>query len=131
MYALKQAFVLKKMLGIDVTIYYTDIRATGKGYEDLYWRDEEAGVSFVRGKVAEVYKNAKTDKLVVVAEDTLTSELTNEEFDLVGLATPMVPPKDLKELADKMRVATGEDGFITEKHPKLDPVDSLVTGIFA
>ena len=131
MYALKQAFVLKKMLGIDVTIYYTDIRATGKGYEDLYWRDQEAGVSFIRGKVAEVYKNAKTGKLVVVAEDTLTSELTNEEFDMVGLATPMVPPAGLKELSDKMKVATGEDGFITEKHPKLDPVDSLVTGIFA
>ena len=131
MYALKQAFVLKKMLGIDVTIYYTDIRATGKGYEDLYWRDQEAGVSFIRGKVAEVYKNAKTGKLVVESEDTLTNELTNEEFDLVGLATPMIAPKGLKQLADKMKVATGEDGFITEKHPKLDPVDSLVTGIFA
>jgi heterodisulfide reductase subunit A len=131
MYALKQAFVLKKMLGIDVTIYYTDIRATGKGYEDLYWRDQEAGVSFIRGKVAEVYRDAKTDKLVVAAEDSLSGELTNEEFDLVGLATPMVPPEGLRELAEKMRVATGEDGFITEKHPKLDPVDSLVTGIFA
>ncbi|MCJ7424496.1 4Fe-4S binding protein [Candidatus Bathyarchaeota archaeon] len=131
MYSLKQAFVLKKMLGIDVTIYYTDIRATGKGYEDLYWRDQEAGVSFIRGKVAEVYKNPKTGKLVVVAEDTLTGNMTEEEFDLVGLATPMIPASESKELAGKMRVATGEDGFITERHPKLDPVDSLVTGIFA
>jgi len=131
MYALKQAFVLKKMLGIDVTIYYTDIRATGKGYEDLYWRDEEAGVAFIRGKVAEVYRNNKTGKLVAVAEDTISSELTEQEFDMVALATPMIPPAGLKELADKMRVSTGEDGFVTEKHPKLDPVDSLVTGIFA
>jgi heterodisulfide reductase subunit A-like polyferredoxin/coenzyme F420-reducing hydrogenase delta subunit len=131
MYSLKQAFVLKKMLGIDVTIYYTDIRATGKGYEDLYWRDQEAGVNFIRGKVAEVYKDNKTGKLVVVAEDTLTSELTEEQFDMVGLATPMVPPDGLKELAEKMKVSIGEDGFVTEKHPKLDPVDTLTTGIFA
>jgi coenzyme F420-reducing hydrogenase delta subunit/ferredoxin len=131
MYALKQAFVLKKMLGIDVTIYYTDIRATGKGYEDLYWRDEEAGVTFVRGKVAEVYKNNKTGKLVAVAEDTISGEMTEQEFDMVALATPMVSPASLKGLADKMRVPIGEDGFVTEKHPKLDPVDSLVTGIFA
>jgi heterodisulfide reductase subunit A len=131
MYALKQAFVLKKMLGIDVTIYYTDIRATGKGYEDLYWRDEEAGVSFIRGKVAEVYRDNKTGKLVAVAEDTISGEMTEQEFDMVALATPMVPPAGLKELADKMRVPVGEDGFVTEKHPKLDPVDSLVTGIFA
>jgi heterodisulfide reductase subunit A len=131
MYALKQAFVLKKMLGIDVAIYYTDIRATGKGYEDLYWRDQEAGVSFIRGKVAEVYKNNSNSKLVVQAEDTLTGEVDEAEFDIVALATPMVPPNGLKELADKMKVSIGEDGFITEKHPKLDPVDSLVTGVFA
>ncbi len=130
MYALKQAFVLKKMLGIDVTIYYTDIRATGKGYEDLYWRNQEAGVSFVRGKVAEVYRS-KNGQLVAVAEDTISGEMTEEEFDMIGLATPMIPATGLKELADKMKVAVGEDGFITEKHPKLDPVDSLVTGIFA
>jgi heterodisulfide reductase subunit A len=131
MYALKQAFVLKKMLGIDVTIYYTDIRATGKGYEDLYWRDQEAGVTFVRGKIAEVYKDSKTGKLVAVAEDTISSELTEDQFDMIALATPMVAPEGLKELAGKMKVSIGEDGFITEKHPKLDPVDSLTAGIYA
>jgi heterodisulfide reductase subunit A len=130
MYSLKQAFVLKKMLGIDVTIYYTDIRATGKGYEDLYWRDQEAGVSFIRGKIAEIYKK-NNGKLVAVAEDTITGEITEDEFDMIALATPMVPPSGLKELTEKMKVSIGEDGFITEKHPKLDPVDSLVTGIFA
>jgi heterodisulfide reductase subunit A len=131
MYALKQAFVLKKMLGIDVSIYYTDIRATGKGYEDLYWRDQEAGVTFIRGKVSEIYKNNKTGKLVAVAEDTISAEIMEQEFDMIALATPMVPPEGLKELADKMKVSIGEDGFVTEKHPKLDPVDSLTAGIFA
>jgi len=130
MYALKQAFVLKKMLGIDVHIYYTDIRATGKGYEELYWRDQEAGVVFVRGKVAEVWKN-KNGKLVVLAEDTLTGDVAEQEFDLVALATPMISPLGLKELAEKMKLSLGEDGFIQEKHPKLDPVDSLITGVFA
>lgn len=130
MYSLKQAFVLKKMLGIDVYIYYTDIRAAGKGYEELYWRVQEAGVVFIRGKVAEVWKN-KSGKLVVAAEDTLTGKVMEEEFDLVALATPMVAPSGLEELAAKMKVALGEDGFVQEKHPKLDPVDSLVTGIFA
>jgi heterodisulfide reductase subunit A len=131
MYSLKQAFVLKKMLGIDVTIYYIDIRATGKGYEDLYWRDQEAGVVFVKGKVAEIYKNDNNGKLVVLAEDTLTGEMREDEYDMVALATPMVPPEGLKALADKLKVPLGEDGFVTEKHPKLDPVDTLVTGIFA
>jgi len=130
MYSLKQAFVLKKMLGVDVYIYYTDIRATGKGYEELYWRDQEAGVVFVRGKVAEVWKN-KNSKLTVLVEDTLTGNAMEEEFDLVALATPMVLPSTLKEIAGKMKLSLGEDGFIQEKHPKLDPVDSLISGVFA
>jgi len=130
MYALKQAFVLKKMLGIDVHVYYIDIRATGKGYEDLYWRDEEAGVVFTKGRVSEIWKN-NNGKLVVLAEDTLMGEVKEEEYDQVALATPMVPPQGLKELSEKMKLSLGEDGFIQEKHPKLDPVDSLVTGVFA
>jgi heterodisulfide reductase subunit A len=129
MYSLKQAFILKKMLDIEVTIYYIDIRATGKGYEELYWRNEEVGVQFVKGKVAEVYKN-NNGKLVVLTEDTLSSEIREDEYDMVALATPMISPTGLKELADKMKVPIGEHGFVTEKHPKLDPVDSLVTGIF-
>jgi heterodisulfide reductase subunit A len=131
MYSLKQAFVLKKMLGIDVTVYYIDIRATGKGYEDLYWRAQEAGVVFVKGKVAEIYKNNDNGKLVVLAEDMLADEIREEEYDMIALATPMIPPTGLKELAEKIKVPIGEDGFITERHPKLEPVDSLVTGIFA
>ncbi len=130
MYSLKQAFVLKKMLGIDVYIYYTDIRATGKGYEELYWRDEEAGVVFIRGKVAEIWKK-NNGKLVVLAEDTLMGEVREDEFDMVALATAMVPSAGLKQLAGKIKLSLGEDGFIQEKHPKLDPVDSLVTGVFA
>ncbi|MEM2321193.1 MAG: FAD-dependent oxidoreductase [Candidatus Bathyarchaeia archaeon] len=130
MYSLKQAYVLKKMLGIDVTVYYMDIRATGKGYEDLYWRAQEAGVVFIRGKVAEIWQD-NNGKLIVQAEDTLTGEIREDEYDMVALAVPMVPPAGLKDLAEKLKVPLGEDGFITEKHPKLDPVDSLVTGIFA
>ena len=130
MYSLKQAFLLKKMLGINVHVYYIDIRATGKGYEELYWRDEEAGVIFTKGRVAEIWKN-KDGKLVVLAEDTLMGEVKEEDFDLVALATPMVPPSNLAELAGKMKLSLGEEGYVTEKHPKLDPVDSLRTGIFA
>jgi len=130
MYSLKQAFVLKKMLGIDVHVYYIDIRATGKGYEELYWRDEEAGVVFTKGKVAEIWKK-NNGRLVVLAEDTMMGEVREEDFDMVALATPMIPSSGLEELAGKMRLSLGERGFIQEKHPKLDPVDSLKTGIFA
>lgn len=131
MYSLKQAYLLKEALGIDVCIYYVDIRATGRGYEELYQRAQDIGVFFIRGKVAEVHRNNANGRLTVRAEDTLLGRMTEQEFDLVALATPMVAPPGLGELASKLSVPIGEDGFVQEKHPKLDPVDTLTTGIFA
>jgi len=129
MYSVKLAYVLKTVFGLDVTVYYIDIRAAGKGYEDLYWKAQEAGVVFIRGRVAEIYKG-KDGKLVVRAEDTLTSEVREEEYDIVALAVPIVPPRDLKELAEKMKLPVDEYGFVVEKHQKVDPVESQVPGIF-
>jgi len=131
MYSLKQAILLKEMFDIDVWVFYTDIRATGRGYEELYWRGQEDGIVFVRGKVAEVWANKSSNKLVVRAEDTLTGAVMEEEFDLVSLAVPMVAPEGLDALARKMSLPLGEDGFVQEKHPKLDPINTLKTGVFA
>ncbi len=129
MYSVKLAYVLKTVFGLDVTVYYIDIRAAGKGYEDLYWKAQEAGVVFIRGRVAEIYKG-KDGRLVVRAEDTLTGEVREDEYDMVALAVPIVPPRDLKELAEKMKLPVDEYGFALEKHQKVDPVESQVPGIF-
>jgi len=129
MYSVKLAYLLKTVFGLDVTVYYIDIRAAGKGYEDLYWKTQEAGVIFVRGRVAEIFKG-KNGRLVVRAEDTLTSEVREDEYDIVALAVPIVPPRDLKELAEKMKLPVDEHGFAMEKHQKVDPVESQVPGVF-
>jgi heterodisulfide reductase subunit A len=131
MYSIKQAIMLREMLGKEVWVYYTDIRATGRGYEELYWRAQEAGVNFIRGKASEVWKNSGTGRLVVRAEDTLTGNVMEEEFDMVALAVAMIPSEGLEELAQTVSLPLGADGFVQEKHPKLDPVETLKTGIFA
>jgi coenzyme F420-reducing hydrogenase delta subunit/ferredoxin len=42
-----------------------------------------------------------------------------------------MPSKGTAELAKLMKVPLGEDGFVSEKHPKLDPVSTHRSGIFA
>ena len=129
MYSLKQAVLLREQFGVEVWIFYTDIRAAGKGYEELYVKAQESGVVFVRGRVAEIRRGEHG--LLVRAENTLLGKVMEEEFDLVALATPMIPPSGLRQLADKVSLPIGEDGFIQEKHPKLGPVDLLRAGIYA
>jgi len=130
MYSLKQAVLLKEQFGVDVWVFYTDIRATGKGYEELYVRAQEDGVIFVRGRVGEV-RQGDSGRLIVRAENTLLGDVVEEEFDLVALATPMVPPSGLQELAKKVNLPLGPEGFIQERHPKLDPVDLTIAGVYA
>jgi heterodisulfide reductase subunit A len=42
----------------------------------------------------------------------------------------MIPSKGAKKLAEKLRLATDDYGFLTEAHPKLRPVESLTAGYF-
>ena len=55
MYSIKQAMLLSGALPLaDITIYYMDIRAFGKGYEQFFQNAKAMGISFVRGKVARI-----------------------------------------------------------------------------
>jgi heterodisulfide reductase subunit A len=68
--------------------------------------------------------------LIVMAEDLYTGERLETTTDLVVLATALLPNDDTPELARKLKVSTGEYGYLMEAHPKLRPVDSFQDGVF-
>jgi heterodisulfide reductase subunit A len=130
-YATKQALILRKTFPyMQVYIYYIDMRTAGRGFEEFYARaQEEFGVRYIHGKVASV--QAGTKGILVRAEDVPLGEVVEKEFDLVVLCTAMIPSRGTTELARLLKVPLGEDGFVSEKHPKLDPVSTHRTGVFA
>ena len=73
------------------TIFYIDIRAVGREEKFYYDMLEDENVSFVKGKVAKIAEEPGTRNLVLDVEDTLTSETLHVGFDMVVLATGMVP----------------------------------------
>jgi heterodisulfide reductase subunit A len=110
-------------------IFYMDIRAGGKGYEEFIKRcQEEGGTLFLRGRVAKVYEEA--GKLVVKGVDTLSGKTLEVHADLVVLAVGMVPTKGTRELASRLKASLDENGFFAEAHPKLRPLESPTAGIF-
>jgi len=131
MYAVKQARQLKeKHPEIDVRVFYIDIRAFGKGFEEFYERTaKDYGVLFTRGRVAEILEEPKTQNLVVRAEDTLSGNPLEIEADLVVLSVGIIPSVDTKEIRRVLKIPTGPDGFFLEAHPKLRPVDTVVEGV--
>jgi heterodisulfide reductase subunit A len=130
-YAVKQSVILRKTFPyMQVYVYYIDIRTAGRGFEEFYVRSqEEFGVKFIHGKVAEIQKGK--NGILVRAEDVTLGEIIENEFDMVVLCTAMMPSKGTDELADLLKVPLGEDGFVSEKHPKLDPVSTHRSGLFA
>ena len=129
MAAIKQAMLLQKVMSnAEPCIFYTDIRAGNKGCEEFYTTALNHKVRFVRGRVTRVLPNG--EGLVVHAEDTLLGKFIEEKFDLVVLTTGIIPHFDTEELAQMLGVQVGSDGFLLERHYKLQPVDSQREGVF-
>ena len=113
------------------TVFYTDMRAFGKGFEDLYRRSREAGVLYVRGLPGRVTEDGETGNVRVTVENTLTGELERHELDLLVLAVGLVPRRNgSNKIKELLALSTTSDGFVLEAHPKLKPVDAPTRGVF-
>ncbi|HVN05273.1 MAG TPA: CoB--CoM heterodisulfide reductase iron-sulfur subunit A family protein [Bryobacteraceae bacterium] len=74
-----------------ITIFYIDIRTPGH-LEQFFARvGSDANLQLVKGKVALVEENPATRDLLVTAEDTLAGRKSTRHFELVVLATGIVP----------------------------------------
>jgi heterodisulfide reductase subunit A len=125
----KQAHqVLEKNGGAEVYVFYIDIRAPGKAYEEFYRRSVQEGAVYLRGRVARIYPRG--DSLLVYGEDTLLGRQVQVDADLVVLATAMVPAAGWEEMSLLTGVGTDKDGFFAEAHPKLRPVESFTSGLY-
>ncbi len=129
MNAIKQSLLLLKAFPeAEPWVFYTDIRAHGKGYEEFYSKARDHNVKFIRGRVAEVVPEG--DHLILRAEDTILGRHIEETFDMVVLSPALLPNTGMSELSKMMGVDLGEDGFFLERHHKLRPVDSKMEGIY-
>jgi len=92
MASLKQARYLREQYpDVKVTIFYIDIRTIGR-LEDFYYDLlEDENVTFVKGKVAGIKEGPGTGNLILDVEDTIAGQKPEPEFDMVVLATGIVP----------------------------------------
>jgi heterodisulfide reductase subunit A len=127
MYAIKQAMLLSGALPLaDITIYYIDIRAFGKGYEQFFQNAQAMGIQFVKAKVATLGE-AENGKVTVRYEAQDGEGVTTADHDLVVLSLGMVPGWDPE---GRCAVSKGSDGFLKTVKPEIAPTLTDVEGIF-
>lgn len=128
MYAIKQAMLLSGALPIaDVTIYYMDIRAFGKGYEEFYQNAKAMGIEFVKAKVARIAEDQDHNLTVRVELMEEDGRVEERSHDLVVLSLGMVPGCNPEEF---IRIGRDDDGFVKCAQPKTAPALTDQEGVF-
>ncbi|MEW6260319.1 MAG: CoB--CoM heterodisulfide reductase iron-sulfur subunit A family protein [Thermodesulfobacteriota bacterium] len=110
-------YIRERYPNAKIAIFYIDLRAPGYKYEKFYKKiKEDANVSFIKGKVAEVSEDAATGNITVVAENAVTGEKIRHTAELVVLATGMQPTAAVSKLPVELNLTT--DGFIVNDFAK-------------
>ncbi len=115
---------------VETVVFYQDIRAFGKSFEDMFQRSKEAGTRYVRGIPADAEEDPATGNLVVTVENTTLGRVERHELDMLVLSVGVQPPVDLAKICGMLTLSRTSDGFLMESHPKLKPVDAPTRGVF-
>ncbi len=131
MNTIKDSLLIKEHWpGTEIYVFYVDIRAYGKGFEDLYTRARKTGVKFIRGLPAEIKEDKRIHNLWLIGENTLQKQLYKINVDMAILSVGLESRKDSETIQRLLTLSRDQDGFFLEAHPKLRPVDAATGGVF-
>jgi len=121
--SLKQATYLREQdPEAEATIFFIDIRALDR-LEDFYVKvKEDEKVKFIKSKIAMITEDPETRDLMLEGENTNTGEQIRMGFDMVVLATGMVPNGIRTDPSPD--VSCDDYGFLT-----LDPQKTGIYGV--
>jgi heterodisulfide reductase subunit A len=127
--AIKQAMLtLEHEPTASVTIFFNDIRTSGKGFEELYQRAREAGVRFVRGLPGRIEMGADGHP-VIMYEDQQGGGRGRLAVDLAVLSLGLTAPREGLPFTEAGPIRD-DQGFYGSRHPVLHPLESTRPGVF-
>jgi heterodisulfide reductase subunit A2 len=128
--AVKQAIEVKEAIPTsEVYCFYMDLRMFGPGYEDLYKEAQVKGVNFIRGRLSET-SEFEGNRILIKAEDTLSSKPLKMSVDMVVLMVGMSPLSSTEKLLKDLNIAQNHDGFVQVKDYHLEPTHTNAQGVF-
>jgi heterodisulfide reductase subunit A len=132
MYSIKQAQLLLGALPVaDITMYFIDIRAFGKGYDEFYEQTRGMGVRFVKGKVAKITERENGNLLLRYEDIDAGGAVREAEHDLVVLSVGMLPNPDALRLFSGERLEPDGMLFVREPEEHVNPGRTSIEGVFA
>jgi heterodisulfide reductase subunit A len=131
MYSLKQAQLLMGSLPLaDVTVYYIDIRAFSKGYEEFFQQTKGMSVYFQKGRVSRIEETDDQDLLVHYEDIEGGGGQKTTRHDLVVLATGLLPNQGAFALFPKEELARDHYSYVREINEELEPGVTNLAGVY-
>jgi len=128
--SLKNAQLLKQEYPeIEITIFFIDIRTWDKGNEEYYRKIREQHINFIKGKPGDIKLN-DSGSMKLFFDATLENQVLSMDFDLVVLSTGMVPSRGTQQIIEIMGLSKDPNGFLSEIHGCLKPVETKDYGIY-
>jgi len=126
----KQAMVaLDHRPDLDATIFYMDIRAHGKDFDQYYERARaNPSIHYLKAMPSRIIQMPKTQDLRIRYLD-VAGKISEQEFDLVVLSVGMEPSASIVEQAGKLGIELNDYGFC--RNDRLRPLDTSRPGVFA
>ena len=132
MNAIKSALLIREMYpDVQIDIFYIDVRAFGKGFEQFYHRGlEQAKINFIRSKPAHIEEDPSSRDLVIFYENPENGKTETVQSQMVILSEALVPSADAAQLAEVLSIKTDKRGFFLPEDRCGDPISSTREGIF-
>ncbi|HQG08114.1 MAG TPA: CoB--CoM heterodisulfide reductase iron-sulfur subunit A family protein [Dysgonamonadaceae bacterium] len=130
MYSMKQAQLLMGALPMaDITIYYIDIRAFGKGFEEFYRQAEGMGVNFVKGKIGKITEK-ENGNLIMRYEDIAEGVVKEAEHDMVVLSVGVKSNPSAGKIFDGNSLKLDPLQFVAQQDLLGSPAKTSIDGVF-
>jgi heterodisulfide reductase subunit A len=130
-HSVESALKLKEMNpDLEVFILFRDIRTYGER-EMFYEMARDQGVLFIRYQLADPprVEGNGDGRMKITVKDPILDRPVAFTVDLLTLATAIIPHHNAP-LAELYKVPLNAEGFFTEAHAKIRPVDAPTEGIF-
>ncbi|MBI5778148.1 MAG: FAD-dependent oxidoreductase [Planctomycetes bacterium] len=115
MYATKQAIITREHEpGVEVSIFYNDLRSFGKGYEYYTTSAKQKGIKYIKSIISSVKEIPETRSLLITYSDEATNTIKEEVVDMLVLSVGFTPSETGRQLCKNLSLTLNPYGFNNE-----------------
>ena len=130
MYSTKQAQLLMGALPMaDISLYYINIRAFGKGFNEFYMQAKDMGANYVKGKIGSISEK-ENGNLILRYEDIVTGKVTEKEHDLVVLSVGLLANPEITKVFKNETLEIDALKYIKQPDLLQSPATTSIKGVF-